>query len=78
MTIDELVKQHVLKTLEESKQCTACQHAKEVKWPPSGLCEKHYGPVMRAYDNVTNMFEYKQQCGPQDIAREALAKLEEE
>lgn len=64
------------KMLEESAQCTACQYAKERQWPPSGLCEKHYGPVMRAYDSVTEMFDYKQKWEPQNIAREALAKLD--
>ena len=58
--------------IEESRNCTACQHAKSAKWPPSGLCEKHYSPVMRAHDKVTSMFEYKQTWAPQEIARKAL------
>ena len=69
---DERVINERDKILAESALCTACQYAKEVKWPPSGLCEKHYGPVMRAHDKVSAMFDYKQMWGPQEIARKAL------
>ena len=58
--------------IKESINCTACQHAKAAKWPPSGLCEKHYSPVMRAHDKVSAMFDYKQTYAPQDIARKAM------
>ncbi len=59
-------------TIKESNECTACQHAKQAKWPPSGLCNKHYSLVTRAHDRVSQMFSYKQTWEPREIARRAL------
>ena len=58
--------------IKESTECTACQHAKTSKWPPSGLCNEHYRTVTRAEDKVKQMFEYKQTWEPREIARRAL------
>ena len=58
--------------LKESENCTACQHAKKAKWPPSGLCNEHYRTVTRAQERVSQMFSYKQTWGPREIARRAL------
>ena len=69
---DERVINERDKILAESARCTACQHAKDVGWPPSGLCERHYGPVKRAQDKVDEMFDYKQELEPLEIARKAL------
>ena len=56
----------------ESNDCTACQHAKHAKWPPSGLCNKHYSLVTNAHDRVAQMFSYKQTWEPREIASRAL------
>lgn len=58
--------------IKESNECTTCQHAKQAKWPPSGLCNKHYSLVTRAHDKVSLMFSYKQTWEPREIARRAL------
>ncbi len=58
--------------IKESENCTACQHAKKAKWPPSGLCNEHYSAVTRAQERVSQMFSYKQTWGPREIARRAL------
>ena len=58
--------------IKESENCTACQHAKKAKWPPSGLCNEHYRTVTRAQERVSQMFSYKQTWGPCEIARRAL------
>lgn len=58
-------------TIKESNECTACQHAKQAKWPPSGLCNKHYSLVTKAHDRVSQMFSYKQTWEPREIARRA-------
>jgi chromosome segregation ATPase len=58
--------------IKESENCTACQHAKKAKWPPSGLCNEHYSTVTRAQERVSQMFSYKQTWGPREIARRAL------
>ena len=47
--------------IKESNDCTACQHAKQAKWPPSGLCNKHYilvtnAPVNWQVQLFTTMF----------------------
>ena len=58
--------------IKESENCTACQHAKKAKWPPSGLCNEHYRTVTRAQERVSQMFSHKQTWGPREIARRAL------
>ena len=58
--------------IKESNDCTACQHAKQEKWPPSGLCNRHYGLVTNAHNRVAQMFSYKQTWEPCEIARRAL------
>ena len=58
--------------IKESDDCTACQYAKQAKWPPSGLCNKHYSLVTNAHDRVAQMFSYKQTWEPREIARRAL------
>ena len=58
--------------IKESENCTACQHAKKAKWPPSGLCQEHYRTVTRAQERVSQMFSHKQTLGPREIARRAL------
>ena len=58
--------------IKESENCTACQHAKKAKWPPSGLCQEHYRTVTRAQERVSQMFSYKQTWEPCEIARRAL------
>ena len=58
--------------IKESENCTACQHAKKAKWPPSGLCNEHYCTVTRAQERVSQMFSYKQTWEPREIARRAL------
>jgi chromosome segregation ATPase len=58
--------------IKESENCTACQHAKKAKWPPSGLCNEHYSTVTRAQERVSQMFSHKQTWGPREIARRAL------
>ena len=58
--------------IKESENCTACQHAKKAKWPPSGLCNEHYRTVTRAQERVSEMFSYKQTWEPREIARRAL------
>lgn len=58
--------------IKESENCTACQHAKKAKWPPSGLCNEHYSTVTRAQERVSQMFSHKQTWGPREIARCAL------
>ena len=59
-------------SIKESNDCTACQHAKQAKWPPSGLCNKHYSLVTNAHDKVAQMFSYKQTWEPREIARRVL------
>ena len=62
--------------LKESSECTACQYAKKVKWPPSGLCDEHYGVVTSLEDKVSEMYDYKQKWEPVEIARKALEVVE--
>ena len=58
--------------LAEIQKCSACKHAKQAKWPPSGLCDNHYDKYHRAQRRVENMYEYKQSWEPIEIARRAL------
>ena len=58
--------------IKDASECSACQYAKTVKWPASGLCSEHYSTVTRAEDKVKQMFEYKQTWEPREIARRAL------
>ena len=56
----------------EINECSACQHAKQVKWPPSGLCPEHYDKYRIAQRRVEEMHDYKQTWEPREIARRAL------
>lgn len=56
----------------EITECTACQYAKQVKWPPSGLCPGHYDKYQTAQRRVEEMHNYKQTWEPREIARRAL------
>lgn len=63
---------HRNKIIAEINECSACQHAKQVKWPPSGLCPEHYDKYHIAQRRVEEMHNYKQTWEPREIARRAL------
>ena len=63
---------HRNQVIVEINECTACQHAKQVKWPPSGLCPEHYDKYQMAQRRVEEMHNYKQTWEPREIARRAL------
>lgn len=63
---------HRNKIIAEINECSACQHAKQVKWPPSGLCSEHYDKYHIAQRRVEDMHNYKQTWEPREIARRAL------
>ena len=63
---------HRNRIIAEINECSACQHAKQVKWPPSGLCPEHYDKYQSAQRRVEEMYDYKQTWEPREIARRAL------
>ena len=69
---DEDLTQQYNDAVKESNECTACQYAKEVKWPPSGLCNKHYRVISHLEDRISEMYNNKQIFEPIEIARKAL------
>lgn len=69
---DIQVLNHRNQVIVEINECSACQHAKQVKWPPSGLCSEHYGKYHIAQRRVEEMHDYKQTWEPREIARRAL------
>ena len=69
---DVQVLNHRNRIIVEINECSACQHAKQAKWPPSGLCSEHYGKYQTAQRRVEEMHDYKQAWEPREIARRAL------
>ena len=62
---------------EDINNCAECARARKINWPPSGMCSTHYSAFMRIQDSIKHMHEHKETYEPRNIAREALAKLEE-
>ena len=58
--------------------CPACQEATKRSWPPSGLCNEHYGPFHKLIDRRNDAVESDDKWGRVDIARAALAALNQE
>lgn len=61
---------------EDIKNCAECARAREINWPPSGMCSTHYSAFVRIQDSIKHMHEHKETYEPRNIAREALYKLE--
>lgn len=62
----------------EQVACPSCQEAKKRSWPPSGLCNEHYGPFRKLIDRRNDAVESDDKWGRVDIARAALAALNQE
>lgn len=62
----------------EHDACPSCQEAKKRSWPPSGLCNEHYGPFHKLIDRRNDAVESDDKWGRVDIARAALAALNQE
>ena len=62
--------------VKESSDCTACQYAKNVKWPQSGFCDEHHKVITNLVDEIAQMYNDKQKFKPIEIARKALGVVE--
>jgi hypothetical protein len=58
----------------DNDACDECKRRREQKWPPSGLCEKHYGVQAANLDRNERLRAY-QHADLRDIASKALAAL---
>ena len=57
----------------EVEQCPACRQRQADKWPPSGMCEKHYGAVSKIKEKAERE-RASQHWDLRAIARNAIAK----
>jgi hypothetical protein len=58
----------------DNESCPDCKRNRERQWPPSGLCEKHYGQAADNRDRRERT-EARQHYRMREIARAALASL---
>jgi hypothetical protein len=58
--------------------CPDCQRAREAKWPPSGLCNKHYGEMSDRVWGPQEQVRKYQHLELRNIARKALEALDKE
>lgn len=58
--------------IKESDECAECKKAEERRWPPSGLCNDHYGKIVSERERRQAHLDVLVKYQLRDIAKEAL------